>query len=48
MPKLSIGQWVALVCGAVALLAVTLFQAWISVPLLLVLIVGLSVARLLP
>jgi hypothetical protein len=45
---LTAGQWIALAVAVTALLALALFQSWISVPLLLVLIVGLAVARLVP
>jgi predicted cobalt transporter CbtA len=44
----TLGAWIAAVVGVVALLALALFQTWITLPLILVLIIGLAVARLIP
>lgn len=45
---LSPGAWIAIAVGVVALLALALFHTWATIPLILVLIVGLAVARLVP
>lgn len=45
---LSPGAWIAIVAGTAALLALALFHAWATTPLILVLIVALAVARLVP
>lgn len=46
--RLSPGSWIAIAAGVTALLALGLFHAWATIPLILVLIVGLAVARLVP
>ena len=45
---LSPGTVIAVAVGFVALLALALFPAWATIRLILVLIVGLAVARLVP
>ena len=48
MPHLSIGQWIALAVGVLALVALAFLPQWLTPQFFAVELVGLAAARLLP
>lgn len=46
MPHMTLGQWLAVIAGGVALVALAIVHSWLTLPVAFVLILVLAISRI--